>query len=83
MMSNHQHGRIILRFESLALRSHLHRNEIFHYSQSRKITQQYKFSQEFLDPQVPHSVPQYLQSRARKLTPMSQPPIASYTTMNT
>ena len=61
MMSNRKHKKNISRFEPLALRPRLHRNEGFHCARSRKITQQYKFTQELLDPQVPHSVPQHLQ----------------------
>ena len=82
MMSNRKHGRFVSRFEPLALHLRLHRNEGFHYARSYKIIQEYKFPQELLDLQVPHSVPQPLHSQARKARSEAATPTAS-NTMNT
>ena len=70
-MSNRKHERIILRFEPLALRPHLHHYEGFPL---KSIPQDHSVSQHlqralsrFLDPQVPHLFPQEQYTRTRKL----------------
>ena len=60
--SNRKYGRFILRFESLALRPRLHRNERFPLKmipQDHLVRKTYnELPQEFLNPQVPHFFPQ-------------------------